>query len=96
MIKGCNAGCGCQKWCSCDNLIVGDWSSGENAMAQASLKFTYWQDESMWLGYLDEFPDYMTQGQTEDELRENLLDLYKDLSGGQIPVVRKHGELKVA
>ena len=24
--------------------------------------YTYWQDENMWLGYLDDYPDYMTQG----------------------------------
>jgi predicted RNase H-like HicB family nuclease len=28
----------------------------------------------MWLGYLHEFPDYMTQGTSMDELKENLMD----------------------
>ena len=27
----------------------------------------YWQDEDMWLGYLKEYPDYMTQGETIKE-----------------------------
>ena len=40
--------------------------------------FIYWQDGNMWLGYLEEYPDYMTQGETLDELKENLKDLYKD------------------
>ena len=65
-------------------------------VSKATLKFTYWQDDDTWLGYLDDFPDYMTQGENEQELRDNLLDLYQDLTGGAIPVVRKHGELKVA
>jgi len=65
-------------------------------MSQASLKYTYWQDDAMWIGYMDDYPDYMTQGETEAELKENLLDLYKELTSGQIPVVRRHGELKVA
>ena len=39
-------------------------------------KFTYWQDEDMWIGYLSEFPDYMTQGESLDELKENLKDIY--------------------
>jgi len=26
------------------------------------MKYIYWQDEGMWLGYLEEYPDYMTQG----------------------------------
>ena len=29
----------------------------------ALLKYTFWQDEEMWLGYLEEYPDYMTQGE---------------------------------
>ena len=59
------------------------------------LGFTYWQDDDAWLGYLDEFPDYMTQGETLDELRDNLKDLYDDLTSGQIPGIRKVGELVV-
>ena len=61
-----------------------------------ALEYTYWQDEDMWLGYLDEFPDYMTQGETVNELKENLLDIYKELTGGHIPAVRHHAELIVA
>jgi predicted RNase H-like HicB family nuclease len=58
-------------------------------------KFVYWQDGDMWLGYLEEYPDYMTQGETLDELKENLKDLFKDLSSGAIPCVRKVAELEV-
>jgi predicted RNase H-like HicB family nuclease len=43
-------------------------------------KYTYWQDEEIWIGYLEEFPDDFTQGESEAELRENLLDLYKELT----------------
>lgn len=50
----------------------------------------------MWLGYLDEFPDYMTQGENLDELKENLTDLYKDLTSGGVPCVRYHAELELA
>ena len=50
----------------------------------------------MWLGYLDEYPDYMTQGTSLDDLKEHLLDLYNDLSSGVVPHVRQHSELKLA
>lgn len=49
----------------------------------------------MWLGYLEEYPDYMTQGRSLEELQENLKDLYDDLTGGQIPNVRKVAELQI-
>jgi predicted RNase H-like HicB family nuclease len=62
-------------------------------MNNTLLKYTYWQDEELWLGYLDEYNDYMTQGQTMDELKENLIDIYKELISDQIPAVRYHAEL---
>ena len=43
----------------------------------------------MWLGYLEEYPDYLTQGETTEELKENLRDIYADLTSGAIPSVRK-------
>ena len=51
----------------------------------STARYVHWQDKGMWLGFFEEFPDYMTQGETLDELRENLLDLYKDLPSGEIP-----------
>jgi predicted RNase H-like HicB family nuclease len=62
----------------------------------ALIGFTYWQDEEMWLGYLDKYPDYMTQGTSLEDLKEHLADLYKDLSSGVIPNVRQHSELELA
>jgi predicted RNase H-like HicB family nuclease len=43
------------------------------------VRYAYWQDSEMWLGYIEEFPDYMTQGETLDELRENLKDIYREI-----------------
>ncbi|NCO66882.1 MAG: hypothetical protein COW32_09495 [Candidatus Aquicultor secundus] len=61
-----------------------------------TIKYVYWEDEGMWLGYLAEYPDYMTQGGTLDELKENLKDIYKELTSSSIPSVRKVAELKVS
>jgi predicted RNase H-like HicB family nuclease len=59
-------------------------------------KYVYWQEEDMWLGYLEEYPDYMTQGSSLEELKENLRDIYQELSSGYIPCVRRVAELEVA
>jgi len=64
--------------------------------AMKTLRYVYWQDEDMYLGYLEEFPDYMTQAKTMVELEENLKDLYEDLTSGQIPGVRRVAELQIA
>jgi predicted RNase H-like HicB family nuclease len=61
-----------------------------------SVGFTFWQDGDMWLGYLDDYPDYMTQGTSVEDLKEHLLDLHQDLSSGVIPAVRQHAELDIA
>jgi predicted RNase H-like HicB family nuclease len=58
--------------------------------------FTYWQDGDAWLGYLDEFPDYHTQGGSLDDLKAHLADLYRDLVSGEIPCARRHAELELA
>lgn len=62
----------------------------------ATTGFIYWQDEDAWLGYLEEFPDYRTQGETLEDLKAHLLDLYRELTSGEIPYVRRRGELAVA
>ena len=49
----------------------------------------------MWLGYLEEFPDYWTQGETLEELQDNLRDLHSDVTGGEIPNVRRVAELQL-
>ena len=58
-----------------------------------STKYIYWQDQGLWLGYLQDYPDYWTQGQSLEELEEQLRDLYRDLTSGEIPGVRKLADL---
>ena len=55
-------------------------------------RYLHWQNDGMWLGYFEEFPDYPTQGQTIEELKENLLDLYRDLTSGEIRGIRRVAE----
>lgn len=50
----------------------------------------------MWIGYIVEYPDYQTQGESLEGLQENLKDLYQDLSGGHIPGVRRVAEFRIA
>jgi len=61
-----------------------------------TVKYVYWQEEDAWLGYLEEYPDYWTQGETFDDLIEHLKDLYADLASGQIPGIRRVGEMVIS
>lgn len=46
-------------------------------------KIVYWREnDGMWTGYLDGFPDYMTQGETLEELRDSLQDILAELESG--------------
>ena len=60
------------------------------------LRYVYWRDGKLWVGYFEEFPDYLTQGKSLKDLKEHLRDLYQDLVGGEIPAVRRVAELEVS
>ncbi len=61
-----------------------------------TVKYVYWEEEGTWLGYIQEFPDYWTQGVTSDDLKDHLRDLYVDLTSGQLSGIRKVDDLVVS
>ena len=61
-----------------------------------TLKYTYWQDQEFYLGYLNDYPDYETQGLSKQELVDNLASLLADIESGEIPFVRKVEDLVIA
>ena len=60
-----------------------------------TLKFVHWQDGEAFLGYLVDYPDYWTQGDSFEDLKESLKDLYGDISSGELEGIRKVDELVV-
>jgi predicted RNase H-like HicB family nuclease len=59
------------------------------------IKIIVWEEDGAWLGYLQEYPDYWTQGESLQDLKDHLQDLYTELTGGMIPGVRKVEELQL-
>jgi predicted RNase H-like HicB family nuclease len=51
----------------------------------------YWKSERFWLGKLLEHPEIMTQGETLEELEENLKDAYREIVLEDVP---EHYEVK--
>jgi predicted RNase H-like HicB family nuclease len=60
------------------------------------VKIVYWEADGAWLGYLQDYPDYWTQGKTLKDLKEHLKDLYHEISSGQVPGIRKVEDLVVS
>ncbi len=60
------------------------------------VKVVVWEEDAVWVGYLQEYPDYWTQGDSVEDLRTHLRDLYADLTGGAIPGVRRVEDLSVS
>jgi len=52
-------------------------------------EYTVWQDGEYFLGYLNKYPDYQSQGRSSEELIENLNDLLVDLESGEILYIKK-------
>lgn len=55
-----------------------------------SHQFTYWQEkDGMFLGYLNEYPDHWTQGESLSDLKDHLHDLHEIFAGEQIIGIKK-------
>ncbi len=48
----------------------------EVRIVKATLKMIYWKGDKYWVGKLLEHPEIMTQGETVEELEENMKDAY--------------------
>ena len=49
------------------------------------IKMVYWKGEKFWLGKILEHPEIMSQGETIEELEENLKDAYKLMLTDDVP-----------
>ena len=66
------------------------------ANPQKVLSLSFWKDEEFFIGFLNDYPDYETQGYSKEELLENLKSLLKDIESEEIPFIRKVEEFAVA
>ena len=61
-----------------------------------TLKFTYWKgDEGKFIGYLNEYPEYWTQGDDLEDLKAHLRDIYHEIQEGWLTSDKQTGELQV-
>ena len=59
------------------------------------LTMVYWKGEKFWVGKLAEHPEIMTQGESLQELEENLKDAYHALVLDDVPGAYQTKEIAV-
>ncbi|MBP7866856.1 MAG: type II toxin-antitoxin system HicB family antitoxin [Acidobacteria bacterium] len=58
---------------------------------ETKLKMVFWQGDRFWVGKLLDHPEIMTQGETLEELEENMRDAYRLMVLDDVP---EHHEIK--
>jgi predicted RNase H-like HicB family nuclease len=52
---------------------------------KTKMTMIYWKSDKFWLGKLLEHPEIMTQGETLEELEENIKDAYLSMAMDDVP-----------
>jgi len=60
------------------------------------ISYSWWQDGDFYLGYIDEFPQYPTQGESLEDLENGLKEIYGWIKDGTLIIKEKKGTIKVA
>ena len=47
---------------------------------RVAIKYKYWHSDSLFVGFLEDYSDYWTQGKTVQELEEHLVDIFKEVN----------------
>ena len=61
------------------------------------LEYTYWQDNELFVGFLNDYPEDSTQGLSLAELEEALLEVYeiRQEEKQRLAAIRKTGKLRI-
>jgi len=55
---------------------------GEKCM---KINIVYKREKGWFVGHIQEYPEYESQGKTLEELRDNLIEIYDDIKKGLVP-----------
>ena len=62
---------------------------------KTKMTMIYWQGKKFWLGKLLEHPEIMTQGETLEELEENIKEAYLLMAMDDVPEEYKLKEIAI-
>ncbi|HSB04796.1 MAG TPA: hypothetical protein VLK23_06330 [Thermodesulfobacteriota bacterium] len=60
------------------------------------LNIVYKEEKGWFVGHIQEYPNYESQGKTLEELRDNLIEIYDDIRKGLVPDAEPFQILEVA
>ncbi len=60
------------------------------------INIVYKEEKDWFVGHIQEYPDYESQGKTLEELRGNLIEIYDDINKGLVPDAEPFQILEVA
>jgi predicted RNase H-like HicB family nuclease len=60
------------------------------------INIVYKEEQGWFVGHIQEYPDYESQGKTLEELRDNLIEVYDDIRKGLVPDAEPFRILEVA
>ncbi|MCL1817461.1 MAG: hypothetical protein FWG35_00930 [Spirochaetaceae bacterium] len=60
------------------------------------LQYSWWMEDDFYLGYLDEYPQYPTQGESLTDLENGLKEIYGWIKDGTLKIKEQKGILKIA
>jgi len=60
------------------------------------MRYSWWKEDDFYLGYIDEYPQYPTQGESLADLENGLKEIYKWIEDGTLKLKEQKGILKIA
>ncbi len=60
------------------------------------LNIVYKKEGEWFIGHIQEYPDYESQGKTVNELGKNLIEIFNDINEGLVPDAEPFQLLEVA
>jgi hypothetical protein len=69
---------------------------GKSSKRKIELKYTFEMEDDFYVGYLDYYPEFPTQGENLQDFEANLLDIYEMIQDGTLNAQQKHGVIEIA
>ena len=58
------------------------------------MQYSWWMEDGFYLGYIDEYPQYPTQGENLTDLENGLKEIYLLIKDGTLKIKEQKGYLK--